>query len=90
MQKNNDIFDEIFDISPIEHLIRILPQLSPSALQKTLEAIFTEYAIMEQVIERNNLGDEVRKIIDKSSQEIQGRKQDLSIRIMHEVLSQGD
>lgn len=90
MQKNNDIFDEIFNSEPIEHLIKILPQLSPSALQKALEAIFAEYAIMEQVIERNNLGDEVRQFLDKSSQEIQGRKQDLSIRIMHEVLSQGD
>lgn len=90
MQKNNDIFDEIFNSEPIEHLINILPQLSPSALQKALEAIFTEYAIMEQVIERNNLGDEVRKITDRTSQEIQGRKQDLSIRIMHDVLSQGD
>lgn len=88
MQKNNDIFDDIFNSEPIEHLIKILPQLSPSALQKTLEAIFAEYAAMECVIEKHNLGLEVRSKLSDS--QIMARKQDLSIRIMHEVLSQGD
>ncbi len=88
MKKNNDIFDEIFDSSPMEHLIRILPQLSPSALQNALEGLFSEYAIMERVIENENLGDKVREIVRDSA--LDSRSQDLALRIMHEVLSQGD
>lgn len=88
MEKNNDIFDEIFDSSPMEHLIRILPQLSPSALQNALEGLFSEYAIMERVIENENLGDKVREIVRDSA--LDSRLQDLALRIMHEVLSQGD
>lgn len=88
MEKNNDIFDEIFDSSPMEHLIRILPQLSPSALQNALEGLFSEYAIMERVIENENLGDKVREIVRDSA--LDSRSQDLALRIMHEVLSQGD
>ncbi len=88
MEKNNDIFDEIFDSSPMEHLIRILPQLSPSALQNALEGLFSEYAIMERVIENENLGEKVREIVRDSA--LDSRSQDLALRIMHEVLSQGD
>lgn len=92
MQKNNDIFDEMFSATPLEHFIKILPQLSPSALQSALEAVFAEYAIMEKIIEDNNLGDEVRKSLHKlrNDSAINARTQDLAIRIMHEVLSQGD
>lgn len=90
MQKNNDIFDEIFESSPLEHLIKILPQLSPSALQNALEAIFAEYAIMERVIENENLGDKVRELNQTRDSAIDSRKQDLALRLMHEVLSQGD
>ena len=90
MQKNNDIFDEIFESSPLEHLIKILPQLSPSALQNVLEAIFAEYAIMERVIENENLGDKVRELNQTRDSTIDSRKQDLALRLMHEVLSQGD
>ena len=90
MQKNNDIFDEIFESSPLEHLIKILPQLSPSALQTALEAIFAEYAIMERVIENENLGDKVRELNQVRDSAIDSRKQDLALRLMHEVLSQGD
>lgn len=88
MEKNNDIFDEIFDSSPMEHLIRILPQLSPSALQNALDGLFSEYAIMERVIENENLGEKVREIVRDSA--LDSRLQDLALRIMHEVLSQGD
>lgn len=88
MEKNNDIFDEIFDSSPMEHLIRILPQLSPSALQNALDGLFSEYAIMERVIENENLGEKVREIVRDSA--LDSRSQDLALRIMHEVLSQGD
>ena len=90
MQKNNDIFDEIFESSPLEHLIKILPNLSPSALQSALEAIFAEYAIMERVIENENLGDKVRELNQTRDSAIDSRKQDLALRLMHEVLSQGD
>ena len=90
MQKNNDIFDEIFESSPLEHLIKILPNLSPSALQNALEAIFAEYAIMERVIENENLGDKVREQNLVRDSAIDSRKQDLALRLMHEVLSQGD
>ncbi|MGX2981781.1 DUF2018 family protein [Helicobacter sp. 23-1045] len=90
MQKNNDIFDEIFESSPLEHLIKILPQLSPSALQTALEAIFAEYAIMERVIENENLGEKVRELNQTRDSAIDSRKQDLALRLMHEVLSQGD
>lgn len=92
MQKNNDIFDEMFSATPLEHFIKILPQLSPSALQTTLEALFAEYAIMEKIIEDNNLGDEVRQKLRelRNDSAIVARGQDLSIRIMHEVLSNGD
>ncbi|MGX3010748.1 DUF2018 family protein [Helicobacter sp. 23-1044] len=90
MQKNNDIFDEIFESSPLEHLIKILPQLSPSALQTALEAIFAEYAIMERVIENENLGEKVRELNQMRDSAIDSRKQDLALRLMHEVLSQGD
>lgn len=92
MQKNNDIFDEIFESSPLEHLIKILPNLSPSALQSALETIFAEYAIMERVIENENLGDKVRESMRNLRQDssIDSRKQDLALRLMHEVLSQGD
>ena len=90
MQKNNDIFDEIFETSPLEHLIKILPQLSPSALQTALEAIFAEYAIMERVIENENLGEKVRELNQTRDSAIDSRKQDLALRLMHEVLSQGD
>ena len=90
MQKNNDIFDEIFESSPLEHLIKILPQLSPSALQTALEAIFAEYAIMERVIENENLGKKVRELNLTRDSAIDSRKQDLALRLMHEVLSQGD
>ena len=90
MQKNNDIFDEIFESSPLEHLIKILPQLSPSALQSALEAIFAEYAIMERVIENENLGEKVRELNLTRDSAIDSRKQDLALRLMHEVLSQGD
>lgn len=90
MQKNNDIFDEIFESSPLEHLIKILPQLSPSALQTALEVIFAEYAIMERVIENENLGDKVREQNLVRDSAIDSRKQDLALRLMHEVLSQGD
>lgn len=90
MEKNNDIFDEIFDSSPMEHLIRILPQLSPSALQNALEGLFSEYAIMERVIENENLGDKVRELNQVRDSALDSRSQDLALRIMHEVLSQGD
>ena len=90
MQKNNDIFDEIFESSPLEHLIKILPQLSPNALQSALEAIFAEYAIMERVIENENLGEKVRELNLTRDSAIDSRKQDLALRLMHEVLSQGD
>lgn len=90
MQKNNDIFDEIFKSSPLEHLIKILPNLSPSALQNALEAIFAEYAIMERVIENENLGEKVRELNQTRDSAIDSRKQDLALRLMHEVLSQGD
>lgn len=92
MQKNNDIFDEMFSATPLEHFIKILPQLSPSALQSALEAVFAEYAIMEKIIEDNNLGDEARESLHKlrNDSAINARGQDLAIRIMHEVLSQGD
>lgn len=92
MQKNNDIFDEMFSATPLEHFIKILPQLSPSALQSALEAVFAEYAIMEKIIEDKNLGDEVRESLHKlrNDSAINARTQDLAIRIMHEVLSQGD
>lgn len=90
MEKNNDIFDEIFDSSPMEHLIRILPQLSPSALQNALEGLFSEYAIMERVIENENLGDKVRELNQVRDSALDSRLQDLALRIMHEVLSQGD
>lgn len=90
MEKNNDIFDEIFDSSPMEHLIRILPQLSQSALQNALEGLFSEYAIMERVIENENLGDKVRELNQVRDSVLDSRSQDLALRIMHEVLSQGD
>ena len=92
MQKNNDIFDEMFSATPLEHFIKILPQLSPSALQTALESLFAEYAIMEKIIEDNNLGDEVRESLRelRNDSAIVARGQDLSIRIMHEVLSCGD
>lgn len=90
MKKNNDIFDEIFDSSPMEHLIRILPQLSPSALQNALEGLFSEYAIMERVIENENLGEKVRELNQVRDSALDSRSQDLALRIMHEVLSQGD
>lgn len=90
MEKNNDIFDEIFDSSPMEHLIRILPQLSPSALQNALDGLFSEYAIMERVIENENLGDKVRELNQVRDSALDSRSQDLALRIMHEVLSQGD
>lgn len=92
MQKNNDIFDEMFSATPLEHFIKILPQLSPSALQVALETLFAEYAIMEKIIEDNNLGDEVRQKLRElhNDSAIVARGQDLSIRIMHEVLSNGD
>ena len=90
MQKNNDIFEESFETSPLEHLIKILPQLSPSALQTALEAIFAEYAIMERVIENENLGEKVREQNLVRDSAIDSRKQDLALRLMHEVLSQGD
>lgn len=90
MKKNNDIFDEIFDSSPMEHLIRILPQLSPSALQNALEGLFSEYAIMERVIENENLGEKVRELNQVRDFALDSRLQDLALRIMHEVLSQGD
>lgn len=90
MKKNNDIFDEIFDSSPMEHLIRILPQLSPSALQNALEGLFSEYAIMERVIENENLDEKVRELNQVRDSALDSRSQDLALRIMHEVLSQGD
>lgn len=92
MQKNNDIFDDIFNSTPLEHLIKILPQLSPSALQGALESLFSEYAIMEKAIEDKNLGDYVRESLRelRNNSSIEIRRQDLAIRIMHEVLSQGD
>ncbi len=90
MEKNNDIFDEIFDSSPMEHLIRILPQLSPSALQNALEGLFSEYAIMERVIENENLDEKVRELNQVRDSALDSRSQDLALRIMHEVLSQGD
>lgn len=90
MEKNNDIFDEIFDSSPMEHLIRILPQLSPSALQNALDGLFSEYAIMERVIENENLGEKVRELNQVRDSALDSRSQDLALRIMHEVLSQGD
>ena len=90
MKKNNDIFDEIFDSSPMEHLIRILPQLSPSALQNALEGLFSEYAIMERVIENENLGEKVWELNQVRDSALDSRLQDLALRIMHEVLSQGD
>ena len=92
MQKNNDIFDDMFSATPLEHFIKILPQLSPSALQTVLEQLFAEYAIMEKIIEDNNLGDEVRESLRKlrNDSATNTRTQDLAIRIMHEVLSCGD
>ena len=92
MQKNNDIFDEMFSATPLEHFIKILPQLSPSALQTALEQLFAEYAIMEKILEDKDLGDEVRQNLRelRDDSAIGARGQDLAIRIMHEVLSQGD
>lgn len=88
MQKNNDIFDEIFSDSPLEHLVKILPNLPPQALQNALEQLFAEYATLNLIIEDNALEGKIREYLGDSR--IQSAKQDLSLRIMSEILSQGD
>lgn len=91
MQENkiqNDIFNEIFSDSPLEHLVKILPQLSPSALQNALDSLFAEYSAMSLIIEDNALEGKMREYLDDSR--IANAKQDLAIRAMSEILSQGD
>lgn len=88
MQKNNDIFDEIFNDSPFEHLVKILPNVAPQALYNTLERFFAEYASMSLLIEDNALDSKLLEYTHDSR--IDSAKQDLAIKMMSDILSQGD
>ena len=87
-EMQNDIFDEMFSDSPLEHLVKILPQLSPSALQNALDSLFAEYSAMNLIIEDSALEGKMREYLDDLR--IADAKQDLALRVMSEVLSQGD
>lgn len=86
MQKSNDIFDELFNSDPIEHLVKILQNAAPQAIQNTLEQFLSEYAAMSNLLEKNGL--ESSLIEELSS--VGTQKQDLAIRLMSDILSQGD
>lgn len=86
MQKSNDIFDELFNSDPMEHLIKILQHAPPQAIQNTLEQFLSEYAAMSNLLEKNGLES---SLIEEISN-IGTQKQDLAIRLMSDILSQGD
>lgn len=84
--KNNDVFDELFNSDPVEHLVKILQNASPRAIQNTLERFLSEYAAMSMVLEKHSLESNLNEELFN----ITTQKQDLAIRLMSDVLSQGD
>ncbi|RDU64818.1 DUF2018 family protein [Helicobacter sp. MIT 14-3879] len=83
-----DIFDELFSSEPMEHLVKILQNASPRAIQNTLDVFFSEYAALSILVEENNLEDKILE--SKSNDKVKTFKQDLAIRLMSDILSQGD
>lgn len=84
--KDNDMFDELFDSDPVEHLVKILQNASLQAIQNALEQFLSEYAAMSMVLEKHCLESSVSEaLFDVTTQ-----KQDLAIRLMTDILSQGD
>ncbi len=79
---------DIFAGEPLEHFIKILPNLAPQALQKAFERLFSEYAAMNLLIEDRGLEENLSEYLYDAR--VSGISQDLSIRIMSEILSQGD
>ncbi|RAX53061.1 hypothetical protein CCY99_06760 [Helicobacter sp. 16-1353] len=79
--------DDIFDGEPIEHLVKILQNGSPQAIKNSIEALFSEYAILELIAEKG-LSDEISDIKINYKDHIEVAKQDLAIRLMSNILSQ--
>ena len=77
---------DIFGGNPLEHLVKILQNASPQAIQNALEGFFGDYAILEIAIEEgiNNASDIKHRYEDR----IGIAKQDLAIRLMSDILSQ--
>lgn len=85
-----DIFDDIFDSKPSEHLVKILQNAAPSAIENALNQFFNEYAILHAMIEENGLTEQIPDYKNKLKNELESLRQDISIRLMSDILSQGD
>lgn len=77
---------DIFDGDPLEHLVKILQNASPQAIQNTFEGFLNDYAILEIAVEEGISKDSDIKYEYK--ERINTTKQDLAIRLMSEILSQ--
>lgn len=85
-----DIFDELLSGNPTEHLASILRNAPLQAIQNSLETFFSEYAILNAIIEENELESKIPEFKNKLKDDMENLKQDLSIRLMSDILSQGD
>ena len=81
-----DLNYDIFDGEPLEHLVKILQNASPQAIQNTLEGFLNDYAILEIAVEEGISKDSDIRYSYKDR--ISTIKQDLAIRIMAGILSQ--
>ena len=77
---------DIFDGDVIEHLVRILQNASPQAVQNTIEGFLSDYAILE-IAQEEGINNDI-DIKCNHKDKINSIKQDLAIRLMSEILSQ--
>lgn len=79
-------FDDMFSGDPIEHLVKILQNASPQAIQNAIEGLFCDYAILEIAVEEGIKKDSDIRVNYKDKINI--AKQDLAIKLMSDILSQ--
>lgn len=79
-------FDDIFSGDPVEHLVKILQNASPQAIQNAIEGLFCDYAILEIAVEEGISKD--NDIRSAYKDRINTAKYDLAIRLMSDILSQ--
>lgn len=78
--------DDLFGGDPMEHLVKILQNASPQAIQNAMEQLFCDYAILEIAIEEGLSKDS--GIDSTHKDKIKITKQDLAIKLMSDILSQ--
>ena len=85
----NEMFDDLLEGDPFEHLIKILQHASPKALNNALNAFFEEYILFSLELEKHGISiDDLLKVKHIYKNELHQGKNDLAINLMSNILSQ--